>query len=150
MQLENRLFKVLWFLTITVVNHSLEAQDGHYWTQHYGTKSILLSNSNIGGVTDLGAVYYNPGRLALIESPAFLLNADVFEYNKIKFEDPAGDGATQSETSLNGVPNFVAGTFKLPFLQGHHFAYSVIQRQHFDLDFDYRNEVTGNFTDEFP
>jgi len=85
-------------------------------------------------------VYYDPGRLGLMHNPAFLLNANVFEYNKIKIEDAAGDDATQSQTSLNGAPNFVAGSFKRPFLEGHHFAYSVIQRQHFNHPFHYPGE----------
>lgn len=134
------------FLSIGWMN----AQDGHYWTQHYGTKSILLSNSAIGGVNDLGALYYNPGRLGLIENPAFLLNADVYELSTIRIEDAVGDGTSQSESTFGGVPNFVAGTFKLKFLKGHHFGYSILQRQRIDIDFNYRNEVFGEVVESFP
>lgn len=126
------------------------AQDGHYWTQHYGTKSILLSNSAIGGVNDLGALYYNPGRLGLIENPAFLLNADVFELTRIKFKDAVGEGASRSKSSFGSVPSFVAGTFKVGFLKGHHFGYSILQRQSVDIDFNYRNEVLGDVIEIFP
>jgi hypothetical protein len=148
--MEKFVIRVTCIITITAIGLNVGAQDGHYWTNQYGTQSILLSNSVIGGVEDLGAVYYNPGRLGLISNPAFLLNANVFEYNKVNIEVAAGDGATRSETSLNGVPNFVAGTFKLKFLEGHHFAYSVIQRQLFDLDFDYRTEITGDVIEAYP
>jgi hypothetical protein len=128
----------------------LIAQDGHYWTQHYGTKSILLSNSAIGGVDDLGAVYYNPGRLSLIENPAFLLNVNVYELSRIKFEDAVGEGASKSKANFGSIPSFVAGTFKIKKLKGHHFAYSLLQRQNMDLDFSFRDETFGDVLEDFP
>ena len=128
----------------------LFAQDGHYWTQHYGTRSILLSNSAIGGVDDLGAVYYNPGRLSLIENPAFLLNVNVYEVSRVKFEDAVGEGADRSKASFGSIPSFVAGTFKLKSLEGHHFAYSVLQRQSTNLNFNFRDEVFDDVIENFP
>jgi len=127
-----------------------QAQDGHYWTQHYGTRSILLSNSAIGGVNDLAALYYNPGRLGLIENPAFLLNADVFEVSQIKFKDAVGEGASRTKTDFGSVPSFVAGTFKIKWLEGHHFGYSILQRQGIDINFNYREQVTGDVIQNFP
>ena len=126
------------------------SQDGHYWTQQYGTRSILLSNSVIGGVNDLGAVYYNPGRLSLIENPAFLLNVNVYELTQLKFDDAVGEGADRSKSSFGSVPTFVAGTFKLKQLEGHQFAYSVIQRQNLNFDFNFRDEVLGDVIENFP
>ena len=141
---------VICTLFVLLTGQVLTAQDGHYWTQQYGTKSILLSNSAIGGVNDLGALYYNPGRLGLIENPAFLLNVDVFELTKIKFENAVGEGANQSRSSFGSVPSYVAGTFKVGFLKGHSFGYSILQRQSIDIDFNYRNEVLGNVLENFP
>lgn len=141
---------LIFTILILSTRQLLTAQDGHYWTQQYGTKSILLSNSMIGGVEDLGALYYNPGRLGLIENPAFLLNADVYELSKIKFDDAFGDGASLSKSTFGSVPSFVAGTFKVGFLKGHHFGYSILQRQSIDIDFNYRNEVFGNVIENFP
>ena len=74
--------------TLSVLSYS---QDGHYWTQQYGTRSMLLSSSVIGGVDDLGAVYYNPARLSQISNPAFLLSADVYEWNRLKVDDAFGN-----------------------------------------------------------
>lgn len=72
----------LFIIAIIFILASVTAftQDGHYWTQQYGTRSMLLSGSIIGGVNDLGAVYYNPARLPQITAPAFLLSADVYEH----------------------------------------------------------------------
>jgi len=73
--------KAFLFLSMMLIIEFSYAQNGHYWTQQYGTKSMLLSGSAIGGVSDLGAIYYNPARLSQIDNPAFLLSADVFEYS---------------------------------------------------------------------
>ena len=51
----------------------VNAQDGHYWSENFGNKSMLLSGTVNASVTDLGAVYYNPGRLGQIENPAFVI-----------------------------------------------------------------------------
>src|SRR3954465_3511487 len=80
------------------------AQDGHYWTQQYGTRSMLLSGSIIGGVEDLGAVYYNPARLSLISSPSFLLSASVYEYNSLSVQGAFGDSRNASQSDIRGVP----------------------------------------------
>ncbi len=39
---------LLFFISV-----SSNAQDSHHWTQQYGTRSMLLSGSIIGGVNDL-------------------------------------------------------------------------------------------------
>ena len=70
----------------------VRAQDGHYWTENYGNKSMLLSGTVNASVNDLGAVYYNPGRLGQIENPAFVINAKVYEWRTLKVEDGVDEG----------------------------------------------------------
>lgn len=126
---------------------SVIAQDGHYWTQQYGTKSMLLSGSVIGGVDDLGAVYYNPARLSVIKNPAFLLSASVYEYNSLTADNAVGDKQSVSKSEIKGVPTLAAGTFKLKFLPNHHFAYAIMNRQLSDLSFSFRNETNTDVFD---
>ncbi|MEH0156384.1 long-chain fatty acid transport protein [Limibacter armeniacum] len=141
---------LLVLLVLFIQTFDVLAQDGHYWTQHYGTKSMLLSNSVIGGVSDLGAVFYNPARLGMIDNPAFLLSADVYELNSYKFEDAVGENANLSKRDFGGVPSMAAGTFKLGFAPKHHFAYAVLQRQRIDLDLSYDEESFGDVLEAFP
>lgn len=129
---------------------NLCAQDGHYWTQQYGTKSMLLSGSVIGGVEDLGAVYYNPARLSVIANPAFLLSASVYEYNKLSITDAFGSSTSAAKAEVRGVPSLAAGTFKLKFLPNHFFAYAVMSRQLSDLSTSYSNEVTQDVFTTLP
>lgn len=145
-----RLFHSLLVLAGLFTSSLLQAQDGHYWTQQYGTKSMLLSGSVIGGVEDLGAVYYNPARLALIPNPAFLLSASVYEYNSLTADDALGDKRSVSKSEIKGVPTLAAGTFKVKFLPNHHFAYAIMTRQLSDLGFSYKNEVEDDVFASLP
>ncbi|MCH8871683.1 hypothetical protein IH824_02740 [candidate division KSB1 bacterium] len=111
-----------------------KAQDAHYWTLQYGTRSTLLGGSVIGSVEDLGATYYNPARLALTPDLSFLLSAKVYQWDKVTVEDGAGEGVDARTSSFGGAPSLVAGTFKIGFLPGHHFAYSFLTRQRSELN----------------
>jgi len=133
--------KCLSILIVLISVASLYAQDGHYWTQQYGTKSMLLGGSVIGGVEDLGAVYYNPGRLAVIKNPAFLLSASVYEYNTLSATDAFGAKQSASKSEIRGVPTLAAGTFKVKFLPNHFFAYAIMTRQLADVSTAYKNNV---------
>ena len=62
-------------LLLCLLSIPLFGQSGHFWTQQYGTRSLLLSGSVIGGVNDLGAIYYNPARLSQITNSAFLIRS---------------------------------------------------------------------------
>ncbi len=138
------LFLGLW------LSRSVQAQDGHYWTQQYGTKSMLLSGAVIGGVEDLGAIYYNPGRLGLIENPAFLLSADVYEWERLRVFNAADETGKKSSSDFGGVPSMVAGSFRLGFLEGHQFAYGILQRSRSDLDVSFEEESFGELLPGFP
>ncbi len=128
----------------------LFSQNGHFWTQQYGTRSMLLSGSVIGGVEDLGAVYYNPARLGLIENPAFLISADVYQWNTLKMENALGDNNSLSSSEFDGVPSLAAGTFKVGFMPKDHFAYAVLSRQRNDLSFNYREQIEGDVIEAWP
>lgn len=125
----------------------LRAQSGHFWTQHYGTKSMLLSGSVIGGVDDLGAIFYNPSRLTSIESPAFIISADVYEISNLKLEDTYGDKFNSKNSDIGTVPSLTAGSFKVPFLKKHHFGWAILSRHNEDLGFSFRNDRED---EEFP
>ena len=129
---------------------SAMAQGGHYWTEQYGTRSILMSGSVIGGVEDLGAVFYNPGRLALIENRAFLLNANLYQLSKLRFKNALDEGKDLKKNSFGGVPGLVAGTFNVGFLPNHQFAYAIMARHRIDYTFIARTEKLGNLFEGLP
>lgn len=141
------IFGFLFTMGIYSISH---AQDGHYWSENYGNKSMLLSGTVNASVEDLGAVFYNPARLGLIENPAFVISAKVYEWSKLKIEDGIDDGVDLAQDNFGGAPSLVAGTFKVPFLKGHRFAYSFLTRQRGNMDFYVRVEKEGDVTDYLP
>ena len=126
------------------------AQGSHYWTNQYGNRSMLLSGVVVGGVQDLGAVYYNPGRLAQIENPAFILTAKAYQWDKLSIKDALGEGVDLRDSNWGGAPSLVAGTFKVPFLEGHSFAYSFLTRNSGGTDLFLRAEDLGDLSANYP
>jgi len=124
------------------------AQGGHYWTEQYGNRSMLMSGSVIGGVNDLGAVFYNPGRLALSDNPVFLVSANLYQLENLRITDPLGPTRYLESNKFGALPGLVAGTFKIPFLPNHHFAYAFLTRSRMNLDFETRAEKQGDISEE--
>ena len=137
-------------LMLCISSVILNAQDGHYWTEQYGNKSMLLSGAVIGNVDDLGAVYYNPARLGLIKKPAFLLNASLYQLTFIKFEDGLGENIDVSKSNFGEGPSLIAGSFNLKFLNNHRFSYSVLTRNSFDFESFFRTQNEGEIIENMP
>ncbi len=129
---------------------SVYAQDANRWTQQYGTRSTLLSNSIIGGVNDLSAVYYNPARLSQLEDQGVVISANVYEWNSLTIENAFGDNKKLANSEFKGVPSLAAGTFKVPFLKKHYFAWAILNRQNVNNQFSYRNQFFGDVVDVIP
>lgn len=111
------------------------AQDGHQWTQQFGSGSMFLGGSVIGSVDDLGAVYYNPGRLSQIEQKVFLYSGNIYEINSFRVKGLVGDKGYK-KFALRAVPNLTAGVFTLPFLKKHTFAWAVLVKNDADIKID--------------
>jgi len=88
----------------------------------------------VGSASDLSAVYYNPGRLALLESPEAFLTGYVFNYDHLKLSNPTiaeREGITSSR--FDAVAALIAGELRLGFLGDSHLAYSFMNRHNFDI-----------------
>jgi len=125
-------------------------QAAHYWTESFGTRSMLLNGIVVGSVEDLGAVYYNPARLSQFESPAFVISGQVYELNSITIKNGLGDGLDLKESNFGGGPSLVSGTFKLNFLEGHQFAYAFLSRSRSTNSFSFSVNEFGDFVNAFP
>ena len=99
---------------------------------------MLLNGTVTGSVADLGAVYYNPARLGLVDKPAFLISADVFQLTRVKMEDGLGENIDFTESDFGSAPSLVAGTFKIKKLPKQRFAYSILTRNSSDLSIFFR------------
>ncbi|WP_066630938.1 hypothetical protein [Labilibacter marinus] len=142
---------LLIFFYLGCIVHA-RSQDAHYWTEQYGTKSILLSGSNIGSVEDLGAVYYNPARLSLNEDEIFLISGKVYQLSSYSFHNKTGNDRTspRSQSNFGGAPSLLAGTYRIKGLKKHSFAYSFMSRRRMDLNLNESGSTYGNSFPSIP
>jgi len=123
------------FIVLSTVSASF-AQDAHYWTLQFGSKSALLGGAVIGSVEDISATYYNPGALSLIDDLSFTISADVLEFSRLSMSDGGGRGIDLNNSNTGIRPSLVAGTIRENvFESGGVLAYSLLNRQsgHFDI-----------------
>ena len=106
---------LLW-MTIAFLASEAAAQDAHYWSLHYGPIGQLLGGTTVGGVNDLSSTFYNPGALALIDDPRFLISFDSLQISSLKVENGAGEGLDLTNTNIRSIPRIVAGDFNLDAL----------------------------------
>ncbi|MDW3208331.1 MAG: hypothetical protein R8N23_00590 [Reichenbachiella sp.] len=141
------IFSLILFISTTTL-----AQDAHYWTEQYGNKSTLMSGSVVGSVDDLGAMYYNPARLALQEDPTFLISAKAYQNVSLKVKDGVGE-ADLGTSVFGSAPTLAAGSFNLDsvkflkFFHGHKFAYGFLSRTNMDYTLSLSQVETLDFND---
>ncbi|UXX80574.1 hypothetical protein N7E81_05605 [Reichenbachiella carrageenanivorans] len=138
--------KIILLLIVNALALQSHAQDAHYWTEQFGNKSMLLAGSVIGSVEDLGAVYYNPARLALQDDPTFLISAKAYEYVTLKVKD-GFDKKSLNNSKFNAAPSLAAGSFGLKKLPKHKFAYAFLSRTQVDYNLGVSDIRTYEFND---
>ena len=142
--------KIKAFILFILCLNTLQAQR-NYKFENFGNRSILLNGNVTGSVDDLGATYYNPARLALVKDPVFSLNAKMYQLSNLKIDNILLDGENLKESQFDGLPSMIAGTFKLKFLKGHQFAYSIISRNRTRLSIGYNTGlIIDEIIDDFP
>ena len=109
------------------------AQDAQYWTNDYGNRARLLGGAMVGSASDLSAVYYNPGRLALLESPEAFLSGFVFSYDHLSLTNPIGPGEGITSSRFDAAAALIAGELRFDWLGDSHLAYSYMSRHSFDV-----------------
>jgi hypothetical protein len=120
------------------------AQTAHYWTNQFGNRARLLGGAVVGSVSDLSAVYYNPGALALLDEPQFLLGGNVYQFTSLSVRDGLDEGKDLDTSRLVGVAPLFAGRLRLGFLGNkHRLAYAFLTRQNVDLRLEERAQTQG-------
>ena len=110
------------------------AQDAHYWTYGYGPVGQLTEGVLVGGVSDLSAVFYNPGALALIAEPRFVLGLTSVELARIDAPDAAGRNLDFDSLVFDIVPSVVAGRIGAGRSGSNQFAFAFLSRHDSDWD----------------
>jgi hypothetical protein len=112
------------------------AQDAHYWTYGYGPIGQLTEGTLVGGVSDLSATFYNPGALALLDKPRFVVGLTSVELANIDVPGVAGEGLNVDQLVFDIVPSMLAG--HVGSHEGaNHFAFAFLSRHDSDWDLGY-------------
>ena len=119
------------------------AQDAHYWTYGYGPIGQLTEGTLVGGVSDLSAVYYNPGALALIQEPRFVFGLTSIELAKIDVPNAAGRNLDFDKQVFAVVPAMVAGHIGENHGQVNDFAFAFLSRHDTDWDLGYSDTAVS-------
>ena len=114
---------------------------GYYNSENFGNRSLLLSGNVTGSVKDLGFTYYNPARIALIESPTFSINAKAYQVSTLSLKNVFGRDSKLSDSRFEGVPSLLAGTFNIAKWENHHFAYAFLSKQRSRVNIDARRVI---------
>ncbi len=104
------------------------AQDTNYWTQQYGTRAQLVGGVVVGSFLDLGATYYNPGALLMINTRDVVLTANAFDATRLTLQNGIAPGKVLSTTTAGPAPTLFAGLLPSKWFRGQ-FAYSSLTRQ---------------------
>ncbi|GAA4311499.1 hypothetical protein GCM10023115_32850 [Pontixanthobacter gangjinensis] len=91
----------------------LHAQDSHYWTQQYGTRSALLSGAVLGGTNDNTMIYYNPGALGFLDNSSVSINASAYGIGNIRVENALGQQADFESLQVGSVPLLAGGMIRM-------------------------------------
>jgi hypothetical protein len=126
------------FVLAAAATGTPKAQDTHYWTQQYGTEGELLLGTVVGSITDLSAVYYNPGTLGLQDNPSLVVGTKAFDYQTIKFVDDEGNQTPLQSRRFGPAPTLFAAILPPKWFEGV-VGFSVLTRN----DFDFRIEAVG-------
>ena len=128
-----------------VIAAPADAQDGHYWTDQFGNRALLLAGAVVGDPADLSAVYYNPGGLALRETPEAFLAGLSIKFSTVTIADAVADGEDLSSSGTHVTPSLIAGEIRAGGPR-HRFAYSFLTRSQYQVQGQATSEVTDRFS----
>jgi hypothetical protein len=126
------------------------AQDNHYWTSQFGNRARLLGGAVVGSATDVSAIYYNPGALALVPKPELLLSGTVFQYETVGIANALGPGEDLTDGRFALVPSLFAGELQLDALGENRVGYAFLTRQDAEFRVNERADITDLLQGSFP
>ncbi|MCB0483891.1 MAG: hypothetical protein KDC37_04950 [Flavobacteriales bacterium] len=132
---------IKWIIWIFLFPYVTFAQDAHYWSQQYGSRSALCGGLVVGGARDNSAVYYNPGALAFVDSTSLSVNATAYRYDMIDIKNGAGLNHDLKSREVHIVPLMISGNYRLGKSQRHVFGYAVLSKILTGLRFTARNDM---------
>jgi hypothetical protein len=89
------------------------AQDTHYWTHQFGTRSALMGGAVVSGTSDNSMIFYNPAAVSFIDSISFSINANIYQVENTRIKNVLTDANDFKSFQLTSVPLLSSGQFKI-------------------------------------
>jgi len=132
--------KYVFALLIILLAEHANAQDTHYWSEHFGTRATLLGGAATAGLGDNATVYYNPAAMAFIDDPNLSVTVNAYKMRIQKVSNALGDGLDLRQIRLATYPNLIAGILKFNKWPRLSAGYAVITKKTFNSSFDYLHQ----------
>ena len=133
----------LFSLAVAAISSTASAQDSHYWSNQYGTRSALLGGAVVGSVRDTSAGFYNPGALGFIDNEALSVSANALKYESVSLDNGAGTGDDLDSDNIQALPLMISGIWKDKDLPDHTFGYTFLTKDSSKLNFSARRDSQG-------
>lgn len=135
-------------LLVLLFAEAAAAQDNHYWTNQFGSRSALLGGAVVGGVMDTSATYYNPARMAFFTNDSLSVSADVYQFDSLTVDNGGGAGIPLNSSKGRIIPLAISGIWLFDGADGHAFGYSVIERHDWSIGASARRVAQLNVIDD--
>ena len=99
----------LLFLSFLFNSQEGKAQDSHYATYQFGTRSAMMGGAVIGSSRENASIFYNPGSLGFLDSNFITLSANMYQVERIRIADAEGKQNQISTNLIGAVPLMVSG-----------------------------------------
>ena len=97
---------------LLLIAPALHAQDTHYWSKQFGTRSALMGGAVLGDSDDNTMIYYNPGALGFLENSSVSINANAYGIENIRVENALGQRGDFESAQLGSVPLLAGGMIR--------------------------------------
>lgn len=140
---------VMGVFLVMICSFTVSAQDHHYWTHQFGSRSILMGGAVVGGVRDTSAGFYNPGALGFVDNDSLSVSANGYQLQNMSVPDGAGDGVSLDSSQINNIPLLLSGTHSFEKLPKDVFGYTLMARNHSSMKASARRETYADIIPAF-
>jgi len=139
---------ILLFSFLLVIGSKITiAQDHHYWTQQFGSRSALMGGAVVGGVRDTSAGFYNPGALGFVKEPTLSVSANAYQLERLSVDNGFGTGEQLSSDQIGVIPVLASGTLIIEQFPQHTFGYTLLTKTQSSFSASGRVDKTFNIGD---
>ena len=119
---------------LVIFSQPVFSQDHHYWSQQFGSRSVLMSGAVVGGVRDTSAGFYNPGALGFVDQPSLSVSANAYQLESLSIDNGIGTDSSLDSEKISIIPLLASGTLIFDLLPNHTFGYSLLAKNNTSID----------------